>query len=90
MPFYTREELLAALQAIEGMRARRDGVCHESRCDSNGRSARPLQVARGRIADVAYGEHGTDYLAVDPRSGEVRCGACHGDADATVKEGGAA
>jgi len=33
-----------------------------------------------------HGPHGTSYIQINPETGEIRCGACAGDLDSTVRE----
>ena len=80
---YTVDQLRVALTTLEA--ERRHVRCKTPRVDEQGHSRRPLQVRKGVTEDVPYGGHGYAYLQIDPDTLKVRCGACAGDVDATVK-----
>lgn len=74
--------------------ARKDPAkrCAKPRTDEHGethynvdkpKSKSPL--ARDTGVDAAYGPHGVSFLAIDPDTGEVKCGACEGQIDATAQ-----
>jgi hypothetical protein len=84
---YTRQQLLDATVQLEAATSQKTHVCSELRIDEGGKSTRQLRVRRDTFEEVPYGEHGSDFLVIDPETFEIECGACAGyeAADATVK-----
>lgn len=76
--YCSHAQLKAALAALD--RARLTVRCQEPRRDADGHTG--FESTGG--ARVPYGEHGGDFLEVDPVTGAVRCGACAGTLDATA------
>lgn len=56
--------------------------CDEPRRDADGETGWMNEVAGKR---VEYGPHGVGYLQINPATGEIRCAACAGEADATAE-----
>jgi hypothetical protein len=89
--FLSHEQLKQALAALHEARRQGRHTCGEPRVDAQGRGERPVQPPKRRDGRQAtaftldYGAHGADFLQVDPVTGEIRCGACAGELDATVK-----
>lgn len=79
----------AAAQLFE---ARKAGThhCHAPRVDAKGSPVKTVVRPKrrdGRQADpieIPHGTHDGDFLQINPQTGEIRCGACAGDLDATA------
>jgi len=88
--FLTLTQLKDALRIYQ--KATRDFNCKVSRTDIEGRTERmkkapPFRAGGpGSQKPCPYGPHGAAFVQVDPITHEIRCGACAGELDATVKE----
>ena len=91
--FLSKAQVKASIEALDA--ARRDPAlaCQVPRTNAAGETHWTLEKPyakrpehRRRRVTLPYGTHGHDYLQIDPISLTVRCGACAGELDATVKE----
>lgn len=88
--FLSHAQLKAA--GAQLFEARKAGThhCAAPRLDAQGSPTKTVERPKrrdGRQAapiEIAHGAHDGDFLQINPQTGEIRCGACAGDLDATV------
>ena len=89
--FFTIAQLKAATARLAEAKLTGAHACSQPRLDADGAGVRTVEGVRRRdqsfsmSQQVPLGEHGTDFLQIDPISGEIRCGACAGELDAAPK-----
>lgn len=78
--------------AAKGLDVKRHSFkCAAPRLDVTGSPARIVEKPQAKNPEhrkmkIPYGAHGADFMEIDPETLSVRCGACAGTLDATVRE----
>ncbi len=91
--FLTKAQVKAASRALDLARQHpeRRHHCAAPRTDPHGQTSRTITATARRNGSrrppitLTHGAHDADFLQVDPETLEIRCGACAGDLDATVR-----
>lgn len=77
--FFTQDELKEALRVLHD--SKRTFECSAARVDTDGKETFGIDTNK----QVTYGTHGSAFAQINPETLELRCGACAGDLNATVK-----
>lgn len=92
--FLTKQQLKAAISQLDEARRHPDKIhhCAVPRVGSDGSTARlvvrPPKRTGEKLASftIPHGAHDADFLQVDPVTGDIRCGACAGEVEATIPD----